>query len=179
MKSSHVGFVMIALASLATACGSSASSAPASTIPARTIADPMVAPSLSNGPLPASPGLHVIRPPFTMLAPAPSAAAQTVNGVGPWELNATADSMQQLLIITPGLACTNLWRIRVTESSRWVVITPDLSVPAHGVSKCADININRTWLVDLGAPLGIGSFFTRMQRSQRATHLRSWARRVE
>jgi hypothetical protein len=156
MRSGRLGlFAMVAIVSLLTAWAGSASSSQTHGRTGGMIADPMRAPSLPTAGLLASHlAQSIVRSPGTSdLSLPPNAADGTVNRVGPWNLNATADDKRYLLIYAPTNGCYALWRVRVAETKSSVVITPELSLPKHAFS-CPSVGINRLLMIDLGSRLG-------------------------
>lgn len=154
MKLVHAGLVLMAVAGLATGCGSSSGSPPSSRAPAGATTDALRAPVYDQL-SPSTSGSTVVRPPGTGdLSAPPSAARGTRASVGPWALSLRSGNGQYLLIGTNTHGCYSLWRLRVEVNSTNVVITPRLRSPAIPRTTCPSTSIGRLWLIDLGSPLG-------------------------
>jgi hypothetical protein len=154
MKFVRMAVALVAIAGFAAGCGTGATSPPAHQPPAGATADLLRVPNVPTDQLTATNlDRSVVKLPGTAdLSSPPSAAGGTVGSVGPWQLSLKSYNGQYLLISTPTAGCFSLWRLRLAESARWVLITPELSSPAHP-STCPAISTNKLWMVDLGSPL--------------------------
>jgi|ERR1700676_3823570 hypothetical protein len=155
MKFVGSAVVLVAIAGFAAGCSTDATSLQVNRQPARATADLLRVPRGSSNQLTPTELARSVKPPGTAdLSPPPSAARGTVGSVGRWTLSLMLDKGRYLLIGTSTSGCTSLWKLKVEEDSRTVVISPQLSSPSDPHKACPSIEIGHLWLINLGSPLG-------------------------